>query len=228
MSTDDYYSRRVRESRNPLWQVGKTVNGEPVSEAQIDLIVEQISTLLSLTPSDCVLDIGAGNGLLTRRVARRCRQVTGIERNADLVREAEASSAGERIAYICGSLMTQDWQRLAFSKVYLYEVAQHLSYSDMAAFLARLSVALPPGGRVLIGGVPNALEQWSFYGEGQRLRQYLAALADGADVMGTWFHPQFFNEVARSLGLVCRIHAQPEALYTQGYRFDCVLEKPEA
>lgn len=60
--TDRYYSERVARSDDLLWQVGKTVNGEPVDRKQLQLIVGQIVSLLDLTPEDRVLDIGAGNG----------------------------------------------------------------------------------------------------------------------------------------------------------------------
>ena len=223
--TDRYYSERVARSDDLLWQVGKTVNGEPVDRKQLQLIVGQIVSLLDLTPEDRVLDIGAGNGLLTNLVAPRCAQVTGLERNRALFEQALKHAAGN-VSYVCQSLLEADWRTFGAGKAYLYEVVQHLSYPEVATFLHALTEALPAGGRVLLGGIPSETEKWHFYADAGRRACYLRALAAGTDVMGTWYHPDFFRVLAQDLGLSCRIEPQPEALYTAFYRFDCLLSKP--
>lgn len=122
--------------------------------------------------------------------------------------------------------MHADWQTFRAGKVYLYEVVQHLSYPEVANFLRALSKALPAGGRVLVGGIPSEIQKWHFYADADRRASYMRALAAGTDVMGTWYHPDFFRILAQDLGLDCSIEPQPGALYTASYRFDCLLSKP--
>ena len=43
-------------------QVSRTVNGVPVSQENIDIIVQAIRDGLSFSPDDVLLDIGCGNG----------------------------------------------------------------------------------------------------------------------------------------------------------------------
>lgn len=55
------------KARDDFWgQISRTVNGEPVSEKDIGEIVTAIRQGLELESSDVVLDIGCGNGALSR------------------------------------------------------------------------------------------------------------------------------------------------------------------
>jgi len=65
----DYTERPKQFERNDFWrQVRRTINGKPVDEAQIQLIVQQIVSVLCLVPTDRLLDIGCGNGALSARL----------------------------------------------------------------------------------------------------------------------------------------------------------------
>ena len=65
-----YYRERIIKegSNNFLWQVGKTVDGKEVPRDQVDLIIKTIASRLQLEKGDIVLDIGSGNGLLTKNI----------------------------------------------------------------------------------------------------------------------------------------------------------------
>src|ERR1700750_1427456 len=61
----DQYARTL--PTDDLWgQVKRTVAGNPVDGSQIEMIVEAIRAGLQLTPDDNLLDIGCGNGVLSR------------------------------------------------------------------------------------------------------------------------------------------------------------------
>lgn len=85
---DNYYTQRVSQSDDLLYQVGKTVQGKPVSERQIGLIVEGIVARLELSADDAVADLGCGNGLLTNFIASEVRTMLGVERNSSLYEQA--------------------------------------------------------------------------------------------------------------------------------------------
>lgn len=224
--TDEYYSHRVEISDDPLWQVGKTVNGCVVDAIQVEMIVKRICWALEISSSDMVLDVGAGNGLLTNAIAQRCSSIVGIERNDALYRRALAAQKFPNTSFLCNSLSDVDFALLNFNKVFLYEVVQHLSYRETATFVRSLFKELSPSGSVFLGGIPSELKKWSFYKSFERRREYFKALADGSDIMGNWYHPEFFEGLADSLRIECQIIPQDEELYTSYYRFDCLLKKP--
>ena len=64
----DYTERPKLFDKNDFWrQVRRTINGKPVDETQINLIINQVCTILSLNKNDDLLDLGCGNGALTTR-----------------------------------------------------------------------------------------------------------------------------------------------------------------
>lgn len=69
-------------------QVGRTVNGKPVSEAQIGMIVDAVNAGLELGKEDRLLDLCCGNGALTRYFLSRCRGGVGIDFSPSLIKIA--------------------------------------------------------------------------------------------------------------------------------------------
>src|ERR1700730_11993251 len=64
LADHDTHARSV--AADAYWkQIRRTVNGEPVDEAQIGLIVNAITDALSLRRDDLVLDLACGNGALS-------------------------------------------------------------------------------------------------------------------------------------------------------------------
>lgn len=60
-------------ARDDFWsQVKRTVNGKPVSQDQIEMIVDAVISGLSLGMDDRLLDLCCGNGALTRYFFARC------------------------------------------------------------------------------------------------------------------------------------------------------------
>lgn len=76
----DYLERPKQFDRKDFWQqVRRTINGQPISDDQIQLIVQQIAKGLSLGQRDRLLDIGCGNGALTVLLAPLAGEILGVE-----------------------------------------------------------------------------------------------------------------------------------------------------
>ena len=97
-----YYSERVKKNGRTdfLWQVGKTVNGEEVSCEQLELIVKTIVDRLELSDKDKVLDLGCGNGLLTKKTSIFVQEITGLDLTTELCDIAIEYNSSNNIHYI--------------------------------------------------------------------------------------------------------------------------------
>src|SRR5690348_16761296 len=87
-SSSDYRFRHHPEECDPedLWgQVKRTVNGNPVPEEQIEMIVQAIASGLDLAEDDVVLDLCCGNGALTTRIFQRCKGGLGVDYSKFLI-----------------------------------------------------------------------------------------------------------------------------------------------
>ena len=66
-------------------QVKRTVNGEPVSQEQIDMIIDAVVLGLELSEKDTLLDLCCGNGALSTLFFDRCQGGIGIDFSEYLV-----------------------------------------------------------------------------------------------------------------------------------------------
>ena len=135
---ENYYTQRVSQSDNLLYQVGKTVDGEPVSAAQLDLITGAIRQGLQLSPDDALVDFGCGNGLLTNVIAPQVKSIVGVERNLALYEQACRYIRQPNASFVQADVLRADVSLLAFDKAYSYEVVQHFSYGELVAFVTRV------------------------------------------------------------------------------------------
>ncbi|MDR0207811.1 MAG: class I SAM-dependent methyltransferase [Pseudomonas putida] len=221
---DNYYTQRVSQSDDLLYQVGKTVQGKPVSERQIGLIVEGIVARLELSADDAVADLGCGNGLLTNFIASEVRTMLGVERNSSLYEQACRHVSHPNTSFLRGDVLCLSKAQLPVNKAYCYELIQHLGYREAAAFISQLLAILPAGGKLLVGGIPDEQRKWDFYNTQARREGLAKALIEtGDDPMGTWFTPGFFQALASTLSVDCIVLDQHPDLYTSHYRFDCVF-----
>lgn len=223
---EQYYNQRVAQSRDPFWQVGKTVNGQAVGTEQLDLICDSIVSALSLTFNDNVLDIGCGNGLVTRKIAEQVKSIIGIERNQALFEQAVRHKCGQNQLYINSDVFSFDSNSTHADKVYLYEVIQHVSHQQVTGFLRHISSFMGSEQKIFIGGVPDEERKWDFYNTPERREGLFRHMTEtGNDPVGYWFHREEFQFLARELGMQAKIMDQPSELYTSHYRFNCLLFK---
>lgn len=63
----DFKEHPKTVAQDDFWaQVKRTVNGQPVSQEQIDMIVARVKSGLILQRGDKLLDLACGNGALSR------------------------------------------------------------------------------------------------------------------------------------------------------------------
>ena len=221
---ESYYTQRVSHSKNLLYQVGKTIDGKPVNEHQLNLITQTIKHELKLSTTDTVIDFGCGNGVLTKTLTNSTKTIIGIERNKALYSQASKYLNNQKVSLVNANILHHDTKLLSFNKAYCYEVIQHLTYLETKNFLFQTVKNLPKNGLLFLGGIPDEQRKSNFYNTEYRQRTLAKTLLEtGSDPVGTWFLPVFFYELADKLSATCRILDQHKDLYSAHYRFDCLI-----
>lgn len=221
----DYYSSRVDGSKDRFYQVGKTVNGVPVGGDQLSIIQKTINCSLRIEYPDCVLDIGAGNGLLTEMIAKDCGHVFAIESNADLIQSAKDNQQSKNVSYFQGDALNWKEYPGAIKKAFAYEVVQHFTYDEIYSFFKTIHDHFPKKSTLFLGGIPDETRKWDFYNNFERRCQMSESIfLEGRDPVGTWYHPDYLVWLSKHFGFAIQIKKQVGELYTSHYRFDCLME----
>ena len=107
--------------------------------------------ILGAVPSGCgpALDVGCGDGLLACRLAERCAEVTGIDRDPRMIALARARAHG-RTRFIEADFLTYPMEPASFDFVYANTSLHHM---DFAAALTGMAQLLRPGGRLAVIGL---------------------------------------------------------------------------
>lgn len=208
-----------------LRQVGKTVNGVPVSEASINIIVDGITSMLKIQPNDHVLDLCCGNGMITARCAAYCGGIVGVDYSRPLIDIANRYFKRENVEYIFADVMQlpESLKGRVFTKVYMYEAIQHLETEDMMLVLDGVRRSLAEGAPVLLGSIPDKDRLWNFYDTPARREEYHRRTEDGTEVIGRWWGKGELKGLAERCGYRMEAAAQDARLHTAHYRFDAVL-----
>jgi ubiquinone/menaquinone biosynthesis C-methylase UbiE len=109
--------------------------------------------ILNAVPAGCraALDVGCGDGMLVRRLATRCGSVTGIDRDAPMIRLARERLEGTaNVSFLEGDFLAHPFPEASFDFACANTALHHM---DFAAALAKLTRVLRPGGRLAVVGL---------------------------------------------------------------------------
>jgi SAM-dependent methyltransferase len=125
-----------------------------------------VAAALDLDPeADSVLDVGCDSAMLSRRVAPRCRALTGADLVPALLWSAPLSTVraagGGRPAFLAADARRLPFRDGAFDKAYCVSTIHTLpSREDGVRVVRELVRVCAPGGRVLVGSVPDRARRW--------------------------------------------------------------------
>jgi SAM-dependent methyltransferase len=111
--------------------------------------------ILDAVPDGCgaALDVGCGDGLLVRKLARQCTAVTGIDRDEPiLARAREHASSPANVTYVEGDFLKHPFGEASFDFACANTALHHMDFGEALAKMARI---LRPGGRLAVVGLAN-------------------------------------------------------------------------
>ena len=126
--------------------------------------IEYHRLILAAVPPACVsaLDVGCEEGLLARRLAGRCQQVTGLDVDAQVIATAATVSPQcPNVTFAVGDIMTCPLQPAAFNFLSTVATLHHL---PLKSALVRFDELLAPGGVLAIVGLyrPQGMTDTAF------------------------------------------------------------------
>lgn len=228
--SDEYFYKEHPKTCAPddFWgQVRRTVDGQPVGDDQIDLIVTAVREGLALRESDLLLDLCCGNGALTTRILRHCSGGTGVDFSDVLIDVALKNfhRAG-RDAYLLADVeaFVSRSGSGPFTKALCYGSFQYLSMEKGRSVLANLRLRFPDVQRVFLGNLPDRDRIRRFFGD----RHVPEGCADDpGSPVGIWRTRDEFARLALETGWHADFHQMPQEYYAAHYRYDAILTPRE-
>jgi 2-polyprenyl-3-methyl-5-hydroxy-6-metoxy-1,4-benzoquinol methylase len=104
--------------------------------------------LEGIDPKQTAIDAGAGNGVLTKILARHFKTVQAVEPNEALL--AELATAGENVAIRDEAILEASLDESSADLVLCSHVLYYIPQSEWDAILHRLLFWTKPGGRMII------------------------------------------------------------------------------
>jgi SAM-dependent methyltransferase len=107
--------------------------------------------ILAVVPPGCgpALDVGCGDGMLACRLADRCTEVTGIDRDPRMIALARGREHA-RTRFLEADFLTYPFEAASFDFVCANTSLHHM---DFAAALTTMARVLRPGGRLAVIGL---------------------------------------------------------------------------
>jgi len=221
MSIIDYTERAKQYNRNEFWkQVRRTINGEEVSEDQIQQIVKQINNCLNIQFDDCLVDIGCGNGALTNLVAPKECVVYGIDPSNYLIEIAKEFFQKEKHTYEVG-FANDDYTYTKFSisnKCLLYGVSSYLEDTMISDVLNNF---FSNSNKVMFIGAVRDLEHRNKFFQSKNLK---IPPNKSETTMGLWRSKAFFIQLSEKYKLNVEFLKMPNSFYASEYYFDVVFK----
>jgi 2-polyprenyl-3-methyl-5-hydroxy-6-metoxy-1,4-benzoquinol methylase len=96
------------------------------------------------------LDVGCGEGVLTRQLRRHVPHVIGIDVDEPSIRLAESQNPSHDVGYVTGDFLTFPFELASFDAVTSVATLHHV---DAEAGLQRMADLLAPGGTLAVVGL---------------------------------------------------------------------------
>jgi SAM-dependent methyltransferase len=205
-------------------QVKRTVNGKPIPQEQIDMIVKAVLEGLELSINDALLDLCCGNGALTTYIFERCTGGLGVDFSEYLIDVARKHFLKRRNE----NFMLQDVVEFArtfpeperFTKGLCYGSFMFLPTDSACELLRLLRSRFTSLLCLFIGNLPDKEKMTVFFSD----RNYKPGIEnDPGAPIGIWYTENEFIRLAAQSGWSARISRMPPSFFASHYRFDAVL-----
>lgn len=224
----DFIHKEYPKSCDPndfFVQVKRTVNGKPVSQEQINMIVDSIMNGLQLKSNDVMFDLGCGNGALSMLMFSFMKKYHGIDFSEFLVEVAKKNFEKQDFTFEiaeANSYMNEVASNPEYTKALCYGVFSYFDRNMAENILRKIFNKFTNISRFYIGNIPDKNRVDKFFYKGI---DYTKLIHDTQSAIGIWWTEDEFRELASKTGWNVEFIHMPANFYSAHYRFDLVLSR---
>ena len=157
--TTYWTTHQIIENEHPHCQVGRTVNKIPIDQQKWEFHLNQIEQILNLNSSDTLLDLCAGNGLITMPLSLKCQSVTAVDisntftPNNDGINDLWEIKGLENYPNVLVRVFTRNGQKVFESTGYAHRFDGQLNGSPLPSGVYYYIINLQSGCSLLSGSL---------------------------------------------------------------------------
>lgn len=212
---------------NDFWgQIRRTVQGKPVSDEQIKMIIDAIQAALRLKSDDKMLDLACGNGALSHLLFNSIAGYLGVDFSDHLISIAKKNFEKlphyRFVTHGAAEYMRQEMHPEKFTKVLCYGSFSYFPAADAAEVLHTLFEKFTNVQTVFIGNLPDKDRAIEFY----KAKQISAEeMSDSFSQIGIWRTQNEFSQLVGEAGWKPKYSIMPSEYYAGYYRYDVLLSR---
>ena len=218
-------SNKILNNSDPQLQIGRSINKKPIDKDKWKYTLQYIENLIELNKNDRLLDLCAGNGLISVPFSEKCHHVTAVdisEKFIDRIRILECHN----ITTFVNDARKITFDANSFNKVIIYFALQHFDEKDTISLFEKILNWLENDGLLFIGDIPDANKIWTYFNNKERESVYFDSIKNNQPIIGYWFTKEFILKLGNYIGFKeCKVLDQPDCLINSHYRFDIILKK---
>jgi len=221
----DYFLDTAKRD-NVHRQVGRTVNKKPISKKMFNIFLKYVAKNIDIKPTDLLLDLCCGNGLITSYMAERCKLAIGVDFTEKLISELNKNKRTNNIIGIVDDITKIKFNDESFNKIIICFSIQHFTQEQTVRVFKSVYKWLKKGGTFYIGDVPDRDRIWNFFSNSERESLYFNGIENDRPIIGTFYNKDFLMKLAKYAKFKeSKIIDQPKEFLYSHYRFDMILKK---
>ncbi len=223
----DYWNTQATNSKGLSLQerVLRTSNKQAISKLDWSKTLNIIDNNINVKQNETVLDLCAGNGLLSKHFAEKCKFVYAVDFSKELLIEIDNLNYSN-IKTIHKDMRLVEFESEKFDKIIIYAGIQYISLKETIILFEKMNKWLKPKGTVYIGDIPDENNIWSFFNTNERRQLYFENKKNNKQIVGTWFTKEFFINLSEYIGFSsCNIKNQDNFMIYSHFRFDIKITK---
>jgi len=225
----DYWSEHWKthsklDEKHPQLQVARTKEGKIISNNNWQKTVQSIFKIIQIKENQIVLDLCCGNGLLSKELAWNCKKVVSVDYSQELL-DKFVTKAGN-IEKMQSNALNVQFDNNNFDVIIIYFAIQHFTEQEAIELIGKCKNWLKPGGKLLVGDIPELEKKWEFYSTKKYRVNYISSIIKDEPIIGTWFSREFYKSVGEYYNFSeTNIIDQEEFMINHNIRFDVLYEK---
>ena len=225
MNWQKYWNNLALNNSDPFRQVARTGQKVEFTDELIQRITNHIIQNLEIKPSDKVLDVCCGNGMLSQVLAANCKHLTGCDISEELIKMAQAHFSAENITYLSGDArQLSTFVKGSFDKINLYFSFQYFdTFQKGFDVIREMKSLIKTDGKIFIGDVPDYDFLQVFYPSYPARFKYHIKQRLGKSEMGKFWKEAEMARICERLNLSYQRMDQPNDLPYAAYRVDYLL-----